>query len=151
MWVYRLKGIHNVKVKQGEVEIIVNEGASMQGAQLANTMLTTIGDQLNTQISKQGIQTLDKMDVDVSASDTQVLDPMSGLLCTVKVLYWLEILSITGTVERSVSILSQCAQVFEVSKMTVFLSYAQIPLSSLPILRSSRRRHIDLYPISLMH
>lgn len=43
----------------------------MQGAQLANTMLTTIGDQLNTQISKQAIQTLDKMDVDVSASDIQ--------------------------------------------------------------------------------
>lgn len=63
--------VEPVKVKQGEVEIIVNEGASMQGAQLANTMLTTIGDQLNTQISKQGIQTLDKMDVDVSASDIQ--------------------------------------------------------------------------------
>ncbi|MCJ0915866.1 ABC transporter permease [Mammaliicoccus sciuri] len=63
--------VEPVKVKQGQVEIIVNEGASMQGAQLANTMLTTIGDQLNTQISKQGIQTLDKMDVDVSASDIQ--------------------------------------------------------------------------------
>lgn len=63
--------VEPVKVKQGQVEIMVNEGASMQGAQLANTMLTTIGDQLNTQISKQGIQTLDKMDVDVSASDIQ--------------------------------------------------------------------------------
>ncbi|WP_426392307.1 ABC transporter permease [Mammaliicoccus sciuri] len=63
--------VEPVKVKQGQVEIIVNEGASMQGAQLANTMLTTIGNQLNTQISKQGIQTLDKMDVDVSASDIQ--------------------------------------------------------------------------------
>ncbi|QPW13593.1 ABC transporter permease [Mammaliicoccus sciuri] len=63
--------VEPVKVKQGQVEIIVNEGASMQGAQLANTMLTTIGDQLNTQISKQGIQTLDKMDVDVLASDIQ--------------------------------------------------------------------------------
>ncbi|MGK4467930.1 ABC transporter permease [Mammaliicoccus sciuri] len=63
--------VEPVKVKQGQVEIIVNEGASMQGAQLANTILTTIGDQLNTQISKQGIQTLDKMDVDVSASDIQ--------------------------------------------------------------------------------
>ncbi|MEB7065287.1 ABC transporter permease [Mammaliicoccus sciuri] len=63
--------VEPVKVKQGQVEIIVNEGASMQGAQLANTMLTTIADQLNTQISKQGIQTLDKMDVDVSASDIQ--------------------------------------------------------------------------------
>lgn len=63
--------VEPVKVKQGQVEIIVNEGASMQGAQLANTILTTIGDQLNTQISKQSIQTLDKMDVDVSASDIQ--------------------------------------------------------------------------------
>jgi YhgE/Pip-like protein len=63
--------VEPVKVKQGQVEIIVNEGASMQGTQLANTILTTIGDQLNTQISKQGIQTLDKMDVDVSASDIQ--------------------------------------------------------------------------------
>lgn len=63
--------VEPVKVKQGQVEIIVNEGSSMQGAQLANTMLTTIGDQLNTQISKQAIQTLDKMDVDVSASDIQ--------------------------------------------------------------------------------
>lgn len=63
--------VEPVKVKQGQVEIIINEGASMQGAQLANTMLTTIGDQLNTQISKQGIQTLDKMNVDVSASDIQ--------------------------------------------------------------------------------
>ncbi len=63
--------VEPVKVKQGQVEIIVNEGSSMQGAQLANTMLTTIGDQLNTQISKQAIQTLDKMDVDVSVSDIQ--------------------------------------------------------------------------------
>ncbi|MEB7464821.1 ABC transporter permease [Mammaliicoccus sciuri] len=63
--------VEPVKVKQGQVEIIVNEGSSMQGAQLANTMLTTIVDQLNTQISKQAIQTLDKMDVDVSASDIQ--------------------------------------------------------------------------------
>lgn len=63
--------VEPVKVKHGQVEIIVNEGSSMQGAQLANTMLTTIGDQLNTQISKQAIQTLDKMDVDVSASDIQ--------------------------------------------------------------------------------
>ncbi len=63
--------VEPVKVKQGQVEIIVNEGSSMQGAQLANTMLTTISDQLNTQISKQAIQTLDKMDVDVSASDIQ--------------------------------------------------------------------------------
>lgn len=63
--------VEPVKVKLGQVEIIVNEGSSMQGAQLANTMLTTIGDQLNTQISKQAIQTLDKMDVDVSASDIQ--------------------------------------------------------------------------------
>nr|WP_263314136.1 ABC transporter permease [Mammaliicoccus sp. Marseille-Q6498] len=63
--------VEPVKVNQGKVNIIVNEGASMQGSQLANTMLTTIGDQLNNQISKQGIQTLEKMNVDVSASDIQ--------------------------------------------------------------------------------
>lgn len=63
--------VEPVKVKQGQVEIIVNEGASMQGSQLATTMLTTIGDQLNTQISKQSIQTLEKMSVDVAPSDIQ--------------------------------------------------------------------------------
>ncbi|WP_239745658.1 ABC transporter permease [Mammaliicoccus sp. F-M27] len=62
-----------VKVKQGNVKIIVNEGSSMQGAQLANTLLTTIGDQLNTQISKQGIQTLEKMNIDISPTDIQGL------------------------------------------------------------------------------
>ncbi|WP_323703179.1 YhgE/Pip domain-containing protein [Mammaliicoccus sp. Dog046] len=62
-----------VQVKQGQIRVIVNEGSSMQGAQLANTMLTTIGDQLNNQISKQGIQILDKTDVSVSASDIQDL------------------------------------------------------------------------------
>lgn len=62
-----------VKVKQGNVKIIVNEGSSMQGAQLANTLLTTIGDQLNTQISKQGIQTLEKMKIDISPTDIQGL------------------------------------------------------------------------------
>ncbi|MBM6629620.1 ABC transporter permease [Mammaliicoccus vitulinus] len=62
-----------VKVKQGNVKIIVNEGSSMQGAQLANTLLTTIGDQLNTQISKKGIQTLEKMNIDISPSDIQGL------------------------------------------------------------------------------
>lgn len=63
--------VEPVKVKQGQVEIIVNEGSSMQGSQLATTMLTTIGDQLNTQISKQSIQTLEKMKVDVAPSDIQ--------------------------------------------------------------------------------
>lgn len=61
----------HVQVKQGHINIIVNEGSSMQGAQLANTMLSTIGDQLNNQISKQGIQILEKTDVSISASDIQ--------------------------------------------------------------------------------
>lgn len=65
--------VEPVKVKQGNVKIIVNEGSSMQGAQLANTLLTTIGDQLNTQISKQGIQTLEKMNIDISPTDIQGL------------------------------------------------------------------------------
>ncbi|MGK9044298.1 YhgE/Pip domain-containing protein [Mammaliicoccus vitulinus] len=65
--------VEPVKVKQGNVKIIVNEGSSMQGAQLANTLLTTIGDKLNTQISKQGIQTLEKMNIDISPSDIQGL------------------------------------------------------------------------------
>lgn len=66
-----------IKVNQGQVEIIVNEGASLQGSQIANTMLTTIGNQLNTQISKQSIQTLDKMNVDISASDIQgIINPI---------------------------------------------------------------------------
>lgn len=65
--------VEPVEVKQGNVKIIVNEGSNMQGAQLANTLLTTIGDQLNTQISKQGIQTLEKMNIDISPTDIQGL------------------------------------------------------------------------------
>lgn len=58
-----------VEVKQGQVDIIINQGSSMQGSQLANQVLTTIGDKLNDQISKQSITNLEDMNVEVSPSD----------------------------------------------------------------------------------
>lgn len=63
--------VEPITVKQGQAKIIVNQGASLQGSQIANQMLTGIGDKLNTQISKQGINTLKKTNVDVSASDIE--------------------------------------------------------------------------------
>lgn len=60
-----------VKVKQGQVDIIINKGGSMQGSQVASQILSKVGTQLNTQISKQGVQTLEKMNVNISPSDIE--------------------------------------------------------------------------------
>jgi YhgE/Pip-like protein len=60
-----------VKVKQGQVDVVINKGGSMQGSQIASQMLSKVGTQLNTQISKQGVQTLEKMNVNISPSDIE--------------------------------------------------------------------------------
>ena len=50
----------------------------------------------------------------VVASDAGVLYTVTNLLCTAKILFWLEEMSVTDTVERSIPILQQCAAFFEV-------------------------------------
>lgn len=50
----------------------------------------------------------------VVASEAGVLDTVSNLLCTAKILFWLEEMSVTDAVERCIPILQQCAAFFEV-------------------------------------
>lgn len=50
----------------------------------------------------------------LSGSDITAQATVSRLLCDVKILFWLEVLSLTGAIERSVPTLQQCGQFFHV-------------------------------------
>lgn len=56
---------------QATFKAITNGGANLQASQIANNVLTSIGDNLNKQISKQSLATLDKQHVKVSATDIE--------------------------------------------------------------------------------
>lgn len=50
------------------------------------------------------------------SSDAGLQTNVSRLVCNVKVVFWLEVLSLTGAAERSIRILQQCARYFEVCR-----------------------------------
>lgn len=54
---------------------------------------------------------------DLTASNSGSRTNVSRLVCDMKVLFWLEVLSLTGAAERSIRILQQCAQYFEVRRL----------------------------------
>lgn len=58
-----------ITVKQAEFKTLTNSGANMQASQMSSSVLTGIGDNLNKQISEQALDTLDKQNVKVNASD----------------------------------------------------------------------------------
>lgn len=59
----------DIDVTQAKLKTIVNSGASMQAAQVSTNVLSGMSDRINDQITKQSIETLEKQDVKVDASD----------------------------------------------------------------------------------
>ncbi|CDR64069.1 TPA: YhgE/Pip domain-containing protein [Staphylococcus argenteus] len=72
-------GNQSVEVKQAKFKTIVSEGSSLQGSQIASTVLTGMGDNINAQITKQSLETLTSQNVKVNAAD------IDGLTNPVKV------------------------------------------------------------------
>lgn len=60
---------NDVTVKQAKLKTITNSGASVQASQMASNVLKGVGDNINQQITKQSIGTLEKQDVKVNAKD----------------------------------------------------------------------------------
>lgn len=59
----------NITVKQAQFKTLTNSGANMQASQMSSNMLKGIGDNLNKQISKQSLDTLEQQNVQIDASD----------------------------------------------------------------------------------
>lgn len=62
-------GNQSVDVKQAQLKTIVSQGSSLQGSQMATNVLSGMGDNINKQITKQSLQTLEKQNVKVDAKD----------------------------------------------------------------------------------
>jgi YhgE/Pip-like protein len=60
---------NDVTVKQAHLKTLANGGANMQASQMASNVLKGVGENINKQITKQSISTLEKQDVKVSAKD----------------------------------------------------------------------------------
>lgn len=59
----------DITVKQAHFKTLTNSGANMQASQMSSNILKGIGDNLNKQISKQSLATLDQQNVQIDASD----------------------------------------------------------------------------------
>ena len=62
-----------ITVKKGEIEIQINQGASAQAATISDKMLSTMGEKINTMLSKQTVTQLDKNNIKVAAKDMDTL------------------------------------------------------------------------------
>ncbi|ARQ05760.1 ABC-2 type transporter transmembrane domain-containing protein [Macrococcoides canis] len=62
-----------ITVKKGEIEIQINQGASAQAATISDKMLSTMGEKINTMLSKQTVTQLDKNNIKVAAKDMDAL------------------------------------------------------------------------------
>lgn len=60
---------NDVTVKQAHLKTLANGGANMQASQIASNVLKGIGSNINKQITKQSIGTLEKQNIKVSAND----------------------------------------------------------------------------------
>ncbi|GGB08960.1 DUF3533 domain-containing protein [Macrococcus hajekii] len=66
-----------ITVNKGQLEIIINQGASSQAAQISDKMLSTMGDNINNMLSKQTIKTLSDNNVSVTADHMeQLMNPV---------------------------------------------------------------------------
>lgn len=63
----------NIDVKQAKLKAIVSQGSNTQASNIVTNVLSRIGQNLNTQITKQSLSTLQKQNVDVSPKDIQGL------------------------------------------------------------------------------
>ncbi|MCU7556994.1 ABC transporter permease [Macrococcus capreoli] len=67
-----------IDVKQGELKVMINQGASTQGAQITDTILSNLTTKLNDTIASQAVTQLDKANVSVSAkSMNQIMYPVN--------------------------------------------------------------------------
>lgn len=63
----------DITASRAEFKTLTNSGANMQASQISSNVLKGIGDNLNEQITQQGLDNLEKQDVKVSPSDIQGL------------------------------------------------------------------------------
>lgn len=66
-------GAQNINVKKAHIKTFVNGGGNLQTTQMASQILEKIGTNVNNQITKQGLSTLDKQHVKVDAKDIHAL------------------------------------------------------------------------------
>jgi len=67
-----------IPVKKGQLEVIINQGASSQAATISDKMLSGMGNNINKMISKQAVTQLDKNSIKVAASDMDaVMNPVT--------------------------------------------------------------------------
>ncbi|OIS56427.1 phage infection protein [Staphylococcus equorum] len=59
----------DITVKQAQFKTLTNSGANMQASQMSSNILKGIGDNLNKQIFKQSLDTLEQQNVQIDASD----------------------------------------------------------------------------------
>ena len=64
-------GNQSVDVKQANLKTIVSQGSNLQASNIVTNVLSGIGENLNKQITKQSLSTLQKQNVDVSPKDIQ--------------------------------------------------------------------------------
>lgn len=64
-------GNQSVDVKQAKLKTIVSQGSNLQASNIVTNVLSGVGQNLNKQITKQSLSTLQKQNVDVSPKDIQ--------------------------------------------------------------------------------
>ena len=64
---------NTAKPEQAHFKTIVNQGAGTQASQIVSQVLKGMGDNVNQNISKQGLASLEKQNVEVPAKDIQKL------------------------------------------------------------------------------
>ena len=67
----RKMGNQSVDVKQAKLKTIVSQGSNLQASNIVTNVLSGVGQNLNKQITKQSLSTLQKQNVDVSPKDIQ--------------------------------------------------------------------------------
>ncbi|WP_165983142.1 YhgE/Pip domain-containing protein [Macrococcus brunensis] len=67
-----------IAVKKGQLEVIINQGASSQAAAISDKMLSGMDDSINKIISQQAVAQLDKNNIKVVASDMDaIMNPVT--------------------------------------------------------------------------
>ncbi|TDM02218.1 YhgE/Pip domain-containing protein [Macrococcus carouselicus] len=65
-------------VEKGQLEVIINQGASVQAAQISDKMLSSMGNNINIMLSKQAVKNLSDNQIKVSADHMdQLMNPVT--------------------------------------------------------------------------
>lgn len=71
-------GNQDINVQKAKFTTVVSQGSSLQGSQMATSILSNMGENINKQITKQSLDTMKQQDVKVDASDIQgITNPVS--------------------------------------------------------------------------